>query len=51
VVRLLGSQGPEPLWTGHFPIGAGDASAVADQVSRDLKAALRANARIPGPKA
>jgi hypothetical protein len=50
VVRLLGTQGPEPVWTGHFPLGSGDASEIADRVSQGLVAALRANPRTPAPK-
>jgi len=50
VVRLLGSQGPDPLWTGHFPLDEGGASAVADQVSQGLVNALKAAGRNPAPK-
>ncbi len=50
VISLLGSQGPEPLWTGHFPLDGGDASAVADQVSQGLLNALKAKGPNPAPK-
>jgi hypothetical protein len=50
VVRLLGSQGPEPVWTGHFPVDAGDVPAVADRISKALEAALKANPRTPAPR-
>jgi len=50
VVTLLGSQGPDPLWTGHFPLESNDPSAVADQISQGLLDALKAAAPGPPPK-